>query len=76
MPDDNDKNGAAVPTGCEARLWCFGGVATGRVSDVQLAAKLLAHRRIGGVSLMANKRRARAALRPLVETYRYDQPLE
>jgi predicted unusual protein kinase regulating ubiquinone biosynthesis (AarF/ABC1/UbiB family) len=28
LPDDNDSHGAAVPTGREARLWHFGGMAT------------------------------------------------
>jgi hypothetical protein len=76
LPNDNYSNSAAVPNGRAARLWSFGDVATGRVRDLQPAARLLAHRRIGGVSLMANKRRARVALRPMVETYHYDQPLE
>jgi hypothetical protein len=66
LPDDNHSNGAALPTGRGARLWSFGGVATGRVSGVQLAATLFAHCKIGGVYLMANKPRARVALRPII----------
>ena len=34
MPDDNDTNGAAVPTGRAARLWHFGGMATGIAGSV------------------------------------------
>ncbi len=34
MPDDDDSNGAAVPTGRAARLWHFGGMATGIAGSV------------------------------------------
>jgi predicted unusual protein kinase regulating ubiquinone biosynthesis (AarF/ABC1/UbiB family) len=34
LPDDNDRNGAAVPTGRAARLWHFGGMATGIAGNV------------------------------------------
>ncbi|MDT8855008.1 AarF/ABC1/UbiB kinase family protein [Paracoccaceae bacterium Fryx2] len=34
MPDDNDSNGVAVPTGRAARLWHFGGMATGSAGSV------------------------------------------
>ena len=34
MSDDNDSNGAAVPTGRAARLWHFGGMATGIAGSV------------------------------------------
>ena len=34
MPDDNYTNGAAVPTGRAARLWHFGGMATGIAGSV------------------------------------------
>ncbi len=34
MPDDNDSNGVAVPTGRAARLWHFGGMATGIAGSV------------------------------------------
>lgn len=34
MPDDNDSRGAAVPTGRAARLWHFGGMATGIAGSV------------------------------------------
>jgi len=34
LPDDNDSNGAAVPTGRAARLWHFGGMATGIAGSV------------------------------------------
>ncbi len=34
MPDDNDSHGAAVPTGRAARLWHFGGMATGIARSV------------------------------------------
>ena len=34
MPDDHDKHGIAVPTGRAARLWHFGGMATGIAGSV------------------------------------------
>ncbi len=34
MPEDNDTNGAAVPTGRAKRLWHFGGMATGIAGSV------------------------------------------
>ncbi|SDX88414.1 ABC1 kinase family protein [Roseicitreum antarcticum] len=34
MPHHNDRNGAAVPTGRAARLWHFGGMATGIAGGV------------------------------------------
>ena len=34
MSDDNDSNGAAVPTGRAARLWHFGGMASGIAGSV------------------------------------------
>jgi len=34
LPDDNDSRGAAVPTGRAARLWHFGGMATGIAGSV------------------------------------------
>jgi predicted unusual protein kinase regulating ubiquinone biosynthesis (AarF/ABC1/UbiB family) len=34
LPNDNDSNGAAVPTGRAARLWHFGGMATGIAGSV------------------------------------------
>jgi predicted unusual protein kinase regulating ubiquinone biosynthesis (AarF/ABC1/UbiB family) len=34
LPNDNDSNGAAVPTGRAARLWHFGGTATGIAGSV------------------------------------------
>ena len=34
LPDDHDTKGAAVPTGRAARLWHFGGIATGIAGSV------------------------------------------
>ena len=34
MPDDNDNSGTAVPTGRAARLWHFGGMASGIAGSV------------------------------------------
>ncbi len=34
MPDDNESHGPAVPTGRAARLWRFGGMATGIAGNV------------------------------------------
>jgi hypothetical protein len=59
----NDSSGVAVPTGRGSRLWSLGSLAARIDRDVQPAATLLAHCK-------------RVALRPMVETYHYDQPLE
>jgi len=48
LPDDNDTNGAAVPTGRAARLWHFGGIATGIVGSVAA----------GGLRALAGGKRA------------------
>jgi predicted unusual protein kinase regulating ubiquinone biosynthesis (AarF/ABC1/UbiB family) len=36
LPDENEGNGASVPTGRAARLWHFGGMATGIAGSVAL----------------------------------------
>ena len=77
----NDSNRSAVPTGRGSRLWSLGSVAGGSVaggsvSGVPHATPLFLHRKFGGIYLLANKRRARVALRPMNKPYCHDQPLE
>ena len=65
-----------MPTGRGSRLWSLGSVARGSVSGVPHATPLFLHRKFGGIYLLANKRRARVALRPMNKPYCHDQPLE